>query len=265
MKDELYIEFLEKFRDEGANAIKYAWERNAENVLKECRERALLAGIRDPEPMKVALVVEISDYDSEHARAKVKVEKLFFKRTIKFCDTDFPEADIDLEQLEMDFTPGKPLEASQQGEEKPAETPRAAALLAAARELRCKAILPCLPGTIANWGRTVRHFDEKGNERLILLPEGKEQEVLQQAAEMGTLVVSNENGHLLPESIDKLLRNGYRVRSFDENGEDLGAWDWTESRAFVCLDPQSQTIDDNESEFLSNGDGIIANVYPGMG
>ena len=258
MKDELYIEFLEKFRDEGANAIKYAWERNAENVLKECRERALLAGIRDPEPMKVALVVEISDYDSEHARAKVKVEKLFFKRTIKFCDTDFPEADIDLEQLEMDFTPGN---AEQQCEEKPAETPRAAALLAAARELHCKAILPCLPGTIANWGRTVRHFDENGNERLILLPDGREMEVLRQAAEMGTLVVST-NGHLLLDSIDKLVHNNYSVRDFDDKGDDMGLWVW--SRDGLELDGSCACLED-EQEFLEPGDGIIANVYPGMG
>ena len=261
MKDELYIEFLEKFRDEGANAIKYAWERNAEDVLKECRERALLAGTRDPEPMKVALVVEISDYDSEHARAKVKVEKLFFKREMKFCYRDFPEADIDLEQLEMDFTPGKPLEASQQGEEKPAETPRAAALLAAARELRCKAILPCLPGTIANWGRTVRSFDEKGNERLILLPAGKEREVLLQAAEMGTLVVNIENGYLMVETIDKLLRNGYRVHAYNAKGEDLGTWIWDTESHGIKLDG-CMTIGESESEFLSKGDSIIACVYP---
>ena len=261
MKDELYLEFVEKFRKAGSDSLQYAWERNAEQILKECQERARLSA--SPEPTKVGIVIEVEH--TEGARAKVKVDKLFFKRTVKFCDTDFPEADIDMEQLEMDFTPGKPLEASQQGEEKPAETPRAAALLAAARELRCKAILPCLPGTIANWGRTVRSFDEKGNERLILLPAGKEREVLLQAAEMGTLVVNNENGYLMVETIDKLLRNGYRVHAYNAKGEDLGTWIWDTEKLDECHGIKLDgclTIDESESEFLSKGDSIIACVYP---
>ncbi|MBQ9369122.1 MAG: hypothetical protein IJT83_15170 [Victivallales bacterium] len=260
--DEKHNEFVEKFRAAGSRALQYAWERNACNILMEAEERRRL----DPdkcEPMSVAIVVNVLYHG--RTQAKVQVDKLSYKRTMKFCDDDFPEEVVDLEQLEFDF-PSASQDASEADDEQDdvgISSPKVRAITNAAYRLKCKAVFPCQQGSVPNWERSVRVVSNSGS-RIVLLPSGQEEKLMDAMAGIGELVVMR-NGMLHPRSIEKLLLNGYDVRYFDSAGVCRGAYVIEENAdssdyGNLRLDAEN-LVEANAETFIYQEESIIANVW----
>lgn len=185
--------FIEQCSTEAAAALNFAITRNMARILDDIEKQTALFDAVDEaaKTIKACIVIAVTK-ESQYA-AKINVEKVEWTRRFKTVDKDFPEQEVDLDQLKIDFAqpaapsaeaPGKLTEELQKHGYQSFKN-----LLAAAREIHMDLFYPCRCRNLPNWKNTVmRYMSANSDWKSSLYPDGRWDDVAEAAHACGDLV-----------------------------------------------------------------------------